>query len=96
MLHLHKPQHLKPGDKVATVSLSWGAAGRPDIRWRYELGKRRIEKLFGLQVVEMPHTLAPETYVKDHPEIEVTISPDGGLAISMVLVQNQCSETSKK
>ena len=35
-------------------------------------------------------------YVKDHPEIEVTISHDGGLAIAMVLVQNQCSETSKK
>ena len=68
MLHLHKPQHLKPGDKVATVSLSWGAAGRPDIRWRYELGKRRMEEQFGLQVVEMPHTLAPEQYVSEHPE----------------------------
>lgn len=68
MLHLQKPQHLKPGDKVATVSLSWGAAGVPEIRWRYELGKRRMEEQFGLQVVEMPHTLAPEKYVSDHPE----------------------------
>lgn len=68
MLKLQKPQHLKPGDKVAAVSLSWGAAGVPEIRWRYELGKRRMEKLFGLQVVEMPHTLAPEKYVSDHPE----------------------------
>lgn len=68
MLNLQKPQHLKPGDKVATVSLSWGAAGRSDIRWRYELGKRRMEKLFGLQVVEMPHTLASEQYVSEHPE----------------------------
>ena len=42
MLHLKKPKHLEPGDKVAAVSLSWGAAGRPDIRWRYELGKRRM------------------------------------------------------
>ena len=68
MLHLQKPQHLKPGDKVATVSLSWGAAGVPEIRWRYELGKRRMEEQFGLQVVEMPHSLAPEKYVSDHPE----------------------------
>ncbi len=68
MLYLQKPQHLKPGDKVATVSLSWGAAGVPEIRWRYELGKRRMEEQFGLQVVEMPHTLAPEKYVSDHPE----------------------------
>ena len=68
MLHLQKPKHLEPGDKVAAVSLSWGAAGRPDIRWRYELGKRRMEELFGLRVVEMPHTLAPEDYVRDHPE----------------------------
>ena len=68
MLHLQKPQHLKPGDKVAAVSLSWGAAGVPEIRWRYELGKRRMEELFGLRVVEMPHTLVPETYVSEHPE----------------------------
>lgn len=68
MLHLQKPQHLKTGDKVAAVSLSWGAAGVPEIRWRYELGKRRMEELFGLQVVEMPHTLAPEKYVSEHPE----------------------------
>ncbi len=68
MLHLQKPQHLKPGDKVATVSLSWGAAGVPEIRWRYELGKQRLEREFGLQVVEMPHTLAPEAYVSEHPE----------------------------
>ena len=64
MLHLQKPKHLEPGDKVAAVSLSWGAAGRPDIRWRYELGKRRMEEQFGLRVVEMPHTLAPEDYVR--------------------------------
>lgn len=68
MLKLQKPKHLQPGDKVATVSLSWGAAGDPGIRWRYELGKRRMEELFGLEVVEMPHTLAPTQYVSDHPE----------------------------
>lgn len=68
MLNLKKPPRLQKGDKVAAVSLSWGAAGVPEIRWRYELGKRRMETLLGLQVVEMPHTLAPEDYVAAHPE----------------------------
>ena len=27
-----------------------------------------METLFGLQVVEMAHTLAPERYVSEHPE----------------------------
>ena len=70
MLKLQKPKHLQPGDKVATVSLSWGAAGDPDIRWRYELGKHRMEELFGLEVVEMPHTLAP-------PNMSATIRKSG-------------------
>lgn len=65
---LVKPQVLKPGDKVATVSLSWGGAGEPDIRWRYEVGKERLEKIFGLEVVEMPHTLAGAVQVYENPE----------------------------
>lgn len=68
MLHLKKPCHLQPGDKVATVALSWGAPGDPEIRWRYDLGKKRMEEEYGLQVVEMPHTLAPTQFVSDHPE----------------------------
>lgn len=68
MNQLRKPSRLRSGDKVATVSLSWGAAGVPAIRWRYDLGKARMEQQFGLRVVEMPHTLASEDYVRDHPE----------------------------
>lgn len=68
MEKLQKPRHLVPGDKVATVSLSWGAAGKPDVRWRYELGRQRLEELFGLRVVEMPYTLASEDDVREHPE----------------------------
>lgn len=40
MLKLAKPKRLKPGDKIATVSLSWGGAGDADLLWRYKLGKR--------------------------------------------------------
>lgn len=62
------PQHLKAGDKVATVSLSWGGAGDENLRWRYEIGKKRLQEEFGLEVVEMPTTLAGTEYVYKHPE----------------------------
>lgn len=68
MLNLIKPQGLKPGDKVATVSLSWGGAGDEDLLWRYNLGKKRLEDMFGLEVVEMPNTLKGSEYLYKHPE----------------------------
>lgn len=68
MKQLIRPKALKAGDTIATVSLSWGAAGSPNIRWKYDLGKERIESLLGLRVKEMPHTLAPEEFVAAHPE----------------------------
>ncbi len=68
MLRLQKPPRLKPGDTVATVSLSWGGAGDPEILWRYETGKRRLKEQFGLNVVELPHTLKGSDYVYRHPE----------------------------
>ena len=67
MLSLVKPPRLRPGDRVATVSLSAGLAGDPAIRWRYEQGKRRLQEDFGLEVVEMPHTLSGSAYVYAHP-----------------------------
>jgi len=68
MKKLKVPPALKPGDKIAAVSLSWGGAGDPKIRWRYEQGKNRIKELLGLEVVEMPHTLASPEYVYSHPQ----------------------------
>ena len=68
MLNLIKPPMLKAGDKVATVSLSWGGAGDEAIVWRYEQGKQRLVEVFGLEVVEMPHTLMGSEYVYEHPE----------------------------
>jgi muramoyltetrapeptide carboxypeptidase LdcA involved in peptidoglycan recycling len=65
---LIKPQKLNPGDKVATVSLSGGTAGYKECRWRYEQGKERLQTVFGLEVVEMPHTLAAPEYIAAHPE----------------------------
>jgi muramoyltetrapeptide carboxypeptidase LdcA involved in peptidoglycan recycling len=68
MKQLIKPKKLNPGDKVATVSLSWGGAGDDEIKWRYLQGKERLENLFGLEVVEMPHTLVGTEYAYKHPE----------------------------
>lgn len=66
MKTLIKPPKLNVGDKIATISLSWGGAG--DILWRYEQGKKRLEKVFGLEVVEMPNTLKGSEYIYSHPE----------------------------
>lgn len=67
-MNLVKPSMLKLGDKIATISLSWGGAGDSDILWRYNAGKKRLQEEFGLQVVEMPHTLSGSDYIYSHPE----------------------------
>jgi len=68
MKELKKPNKLNRGDKVALVSLSWGGAGDEEILWRYNQGKERLENIFGLEVVEMEHTLKGTEYVYNHPE----------------------------
>lgn len=68
MLKLIKPKTLKKGDTVAAVSPSWGGAGDEGLLWRYNLGKRRLQEQFGLNVVEMPHTLAGSALTYAHPE----------------------------
>jgi muramoyltetrapeptide carboxypeptidase LdcA involved in peptidoglycan recycling len=66
--NLIKPKKLQPGDKVATVSLSWGGAGDADILWRYEVGKKRLQEVFGLEVIEMPNTLRGSEFIYNNPE----------------------------
>ncbi|WP_363550475.1 S66 peptidase family protein [Caldifermentibacillus hisashii] len=65
---LIKPKKLHSGDKVATVSPSWGGAGDPEIRWRYEQGVERLKTVFDLQVVPMPNSLKGTEYLYNHPE----------------------------
>ena len=61
-----KPEKLQPGDKVATVSLSWGGPGAfPE---RYEAGKRQLREEFGVAVVEMPHTLRDPLWLQHNPQ----------------------------
>ena len=61
-----KPQRLQPGDKVASVSLSWGGPGT--IPHRYEAGKKQLQDEFGLIVVEMPHTLRDADWLHRNPQ----------------------------
>lgn len=63
---LLKPPRLKPGDKIATVTPSWGGAGKAP--WRYEAGKQQLQEAFDVEVVEMPHTLAAPEWVAKNPK----------------------------
>jgi len=63
---LTRPRRLREGDRVAAVSLSWGGPGT--FPHRYEAGKRQLEEAFGVEVVEMPHTLADAATMAANPE----------------------------
>ncbi len=65
---LIKPKKLQAGDCVATVSPSWGGAGEPGLRWRYEQGIKRLEGIFGLKVILMPNSLKGSEYLYRHPQ----------------------------
>lgn len=62
-----KPNRLKAGDTVAVVSLSSGLIGEADFLHKYELGKKRLEEIYGLRVISMPHALKGIDYVATHP-----------------------------
>ncbi len=66
MKDLIKPQALKKGDVIATISLSWGGAGT--FRERYLQGKKQFEDTFGVKIIETPNALAGEEYLYAHPE----------------------------
>ena len=61
-----KPPKLNPGDKIATVSLSWG--GPSVFPQRYQVGVQQLQKEFGLQVVEMPNTLRDADWLARNPK----------------------------
>lgn len=62
-----KPPKLNKGDTIATISPAWGCAGDSDVRWKYELGVKRLEEL-GLRVVAAPNSLKGAAYLEQHPE----------------------------
>ena len=61
-----KPRALRPGDRIAAISLS---SGWPSVYPRaYWDGKRQLEKAFGVQVIESRHALADPDWLAAHPE----------------------------
>ncbi len=61
-----KPKKLGPGDKIATVSLSWGGPGV--FPARYKTGVQQLSDEFGVTVVEMPHTLRDASWLQNNPQ----------------------------
>ena len=61
-----KPKKLRIGDKVACISLSWGGAG--ELPNRYIIGKKQIEKEFGLEVIETTHALKSAKWIYNNPK----------------------------
>lgn len=68
---LIKPRKLAPGSKVATLSISGGRAGDPDMMERYLVGKKRLEDVFGLQVIETQHSLMGQEFICQNPAARV-------------------------
>jgi muramoyltetrapeptide carboxypeptidase LdcA involved in peptidoglycan recycling len=65
-LPVAKPPRLRPGDRVAIVTPSWGAPAL--FPHRYAAGKQQLAEAFGFDLVEMPHTLAAADWLAQHPE----------------------------
>ena len=61
-----KPPKLNPGDKIATLTLSWG--GPSVFPHRYQTGVRQLQDEFRLRVVEMPNTLKEADWLSRNPE----------------------------
>ncbi|EKT4501385.1 S66 family peptidase [Flavobacterium psychrophilum] len=66
MKTLIKPKALKPGDKVATISLSWGGAG--EFPYRYQTGKKQLEDNFKVEVIETKNALKSADWLNKNPQ----------------------------
>lgn len=66
MKTLIKPKLLCRGDKVATISLSWGGAG--NLLQRYQQGKMQLQETFGLKIVETTNALMPADFIAKNPK----------------------------
>lgn len=68
MKKLIVPKKLNSGDTVAFISLSGGRAGDEDMLERYNIGKDRFQKIFGVNVIETPNALKGSDFLFHHPE----------------------------
>lgn len=65
-MNLIRPARLAAGDKVATISLSWGGAG--ELPHRYRKGKEQLQQQFGLTVTETKNALRPAQWIYENPQ----------------------------
>lgn len=65
-MKLITPKRLVSGDKVTTISMSWGGAG--DLPHRYLKGKERLSQIFNLEVTETKHALQSAEWIYNNPE----------------------------
>lgn len=63
---LIKPLKLNPGDKVAAITLSWGGPGT--FPYRFEIGKKRLEEIFGLHVIPTKHAIKSADWIYRNPK----------------------------
>ena len=68
MKDLIVPKKIRKGDTVAFISISGGRAGDPDMLERYKTGKKRMQDIFGVKVIETPNALKGSAYLYEHPE----------------------------
>lgn len=66
MQTLIKPNRLNPGDTVAAITLSWGGAGL--FTYRYEMGKKRLEEVFNLNIVPTKFALRSPEWIYKYPK----------------------------
>lgn len=71
MNELIKPRKLKKGDTIATISISGGRAGDADMLQRYNIGKKRLKEIFGLNVIETPNALKGSRFIYNNPKARV-------------------------
>ncbi len=67
MKELIKPKKLRKGDTIATISPCNGWAGDADVRWKYELGVKRLNEI-GLNVVSAPNSLKGSACLSENPK----------------------------
>lgn len=67
-MNMLKPTHLSIGDRIATISPCFGCAGDTETIWKYNLGKNRLEREFGLEVISAPNSLRGTEYLKANPK----------------------------
>ena len=61
-----KPKILRPGSRIAAISLSWGGPGT--IPYRYQIGKQQFEDEFGVTVIETAHALRDAAWLAKNPK----------------------------